>query len=251
MNIFHISDLHYNPDDQLGQANIKKVFEHILTQAIKPDLLIITGDIINANTLNYEPIFTEIKNLNIPFLCISGNHDISENLIESLKKYCPAHPLSTHKGKLDYICDDFPLKFIALDSYERNMAGGNILDTQLQWMEDEIIHSDKPVVILVHQFPLWADLDFFDKKTGSSWRNKFCDIVAKHSAKIKLIASGHMHNSLMGTIEKTPVVSCFSANWQAHLDFTPFDNMKEDNRAVGYFIHRYINGKFISYAVCL
>ncbi len=251
MNIFHISDLHFNSHDLVVLAHIEKIFSHIAQSSIKPDILLITGDILNRDFCDYKPVFDKIKKLNIPFLCITGNHDNSQNLILALQTYCPHHPLPQSSSKLDYVCNQFPLKFIALDTFEENTPGGNLSAHQLKFMENEIINSDKPVVILIHQFPLWADLDFFDKKTGAPWRQKFCNIVKQHSDKIKLVACGHLHNHLSGLIDKTPVVSSFSANWQAHLDFLPVKSMKNENLSVGYMIHRYIDNQIISYAVCL
>ena len=251
MNIFQISDLHYNPKNKYALDNIESILNHIKAQKIKADLLLVTGDIINRDYDNYQPVFDLIKSTNLPFLCITGNHDKSQNLIAALKKFYPSHPMGENPSKLDYVCDDFPWRFIGLDSYAANSAGGNISASQLSWLEEKIVESNRPVVILVHQFTLKTGLFFFDTQSRAPWCDKFNDIIKRHADKIKLVACGHLHNALISHISSVPVISCFSANWQAYLDFEKVPDMKENSRPVGYFIHRLIDNQLISYAVAV
>ena len=223
MNIFQISDLHYNPKNISALENIESVINHIKAQKIKADLLLVTGDIINRDYDNYQPVFDLLKSTNLPFLCITGNHDKSKNLISALKQFYPSHPMGVNPSKLDYVCDAFLWRFIGLDSYMTNSSGGNISDSQLAWLEEKIVESDKPVVIM----------------------------VKRNADKIKLVACGHLHNALISHISSVPIISCFSANWQAYLDFEKVTDMKEVSRPVGYFIHRLIDNQLISYAVAV
>ena len=251
MKIFHISDLHYNPLDDRGCKNIDNIFQSIGQYKTDEDLLVITGDIINKDFHDYAPVFNKLQNLGLPFLCITGNHDSSQALMAALKQYCPKHPHAFYNDKADYVCNDFPFKIIALDSYLENTPGGHISAEQLAWAENEIIGADKPVVILVHQFPLDAGLAFFDVDTPRPWRHEFNKMMMRHRNKIKLVLCGHVHNALCGNIGGVSVISSFSANWQANLDFSPLKDLKNPTRPVGYFIHNYNHENFISYAVAL
>lgn len=251
LNIFHISDLHFTPNNLLGISNIEKIFQSISCYKKDGDLLLISGDILNKDFADYQPIFNKILALNLPFLCCTGNHDKSTNLISALKKFYPQHPIPISSEKLDFVCNDYPLKFIVLDSFKENAPGGDILPFQLAFLEKEIVCSDKPVVIMIHQFPLDAGLDFFDKKTGAPWRQDFVRIVSNYTIKIKLIACGHLHNSVISQIAQTPVVSAFSANWQADLDFSPLENIQNLSRPVGYYIHRFDGQNLVSFAMAL
>ena len=251
MNFFHISDLHFNQNDKNGTQNLEKILKSIAAYKQKDDVLLISGDILNKDFFDYQPIFDKIFSLKMPFLCCTGNHDTSAHLIEALKTFYPKHPLPSNTEKLDYVCDDFPLKIITLDSFKKNAAGGEILPKQLAFLEKEIELTNKPIIIMIHQFPLDAGLDFFDIKTPGTWRQDFVNIIAKHTNKIKLIVCGHLHNSVISQIEQTPVISAFSANWQADFDFTPLENLKNISRPVGYYIHRFDGEKMLSYAVTL
>ena len=251
LNIFHISDLHFNPSDIRGIHNIDKVLQDIEQYKQKGDLLVVTGDIINRDFDDYAPVFDKFKQLDIPFFCITGNHDKSTALISALKQLCPNHPLPASSDKLDYVCDDFPFKIIALDSYAENLSGGALSDKQLAFLETEVEKSLKPVVVLVHQFCINGELFFFDKTNRQPWTDKFSAIVAKYPNKIKLVLSGHLHNSAISNVNGVTFISSFSANWQANLDFVPVENMKNANKPVGYYIHTYNGKRFVSYAVPL
>lgn len=253
MNIFQISDLHYPYRGEKGIGKIEKVVNHMKRQDIKPDVLLVSGDLINCDFEGYCQVFKILDRLETPYFCITGNHDNSEKLMAALKKYVPAHPLSEHADKLDYCVDAYPLRIIALDSYKENTAGGELSGGQLGWLKRKLADNplQKPVAIMVHQFPIDAGLNFFDVKTRQPWCDKFNEIVCAHRNTVKLVACGHLHNSLVSNIAGVPVISCFSANWQAHLDFVPAENMQELERPVGYYIHRWNGKKLISYAVAL
>lgn len=253
MNIFQISDLHYPYQGETGIRKIEKILNHMKNQEIKPDVLLVSGDLINRDYDDYRPVFECLGQLKTPYLCITGNHDKSASLMSALKKYVPAHPQSEHLDKLDYSVDSYPLQIIALDSYKENTPGGEVTQEQLDWLEKKLSANPqkKPVIIMVHQFTVDAGLDFFDVKTRQPWCDKFNEIVSAHKETVKLVACGHLHNSLVSNIAGVPVISCFSANWQAHLDFEPVDNMQELERPVGYYIHRWNGKNLISYAVAL
>ena len=253
MNIFQISDLHYPYQGERGIENIEKIINHMKTQDIKPDILLVSGDLINNDFEDYYPVLKILDNLDTPYFSITGNHDNSKKLMAALKKYVPAHPLSEHADKLDYCIDSYPLRIIALDSYKENTPGGELSAGQLDWLEQKLADNplQKPVVVMVHQFTVDAGLNFFDVKTRQPWCDKFNEIIVARNDTVKLVACGHLHNSLVSNIAGVPVISCFSANWQAHLDFEPVRNMQELERPVGYYIHRWNGRNMVSYAVAL
>lgn len=189
--------------------------------------------------------------MNIPFLCITGNHDESSNLINALKKYVPNHPLSENKNQLYYVCDDFPIRIIALDSFKENTPGGCVDENQLIWLEQQLCNNPfkKPVIVMVHQFSVNAGLNFFDIKTRQPWCDKFNAIISNHSDTVKLVACGHVHNGISSNISGVPIVASFSANWQAKYDFTPIEDVMNLKRQAGYYIHRYDGNRIISYAM--
>ena len=58
MYIFHISDIHYSTDNPEGQAKLAKIVESINSQAVKPDVVVVTGDLVwKEHNEYYEPCF--------------------------------------------------------------------------------------------------------------------------------------------------------------------------------------------------
>lgn len=253
MNIFQISDVHYSYQGEQGISRFREVINHMKSQDIQPDVLLVSGDLLNRTSQDYAPVFEILSKVGAPYFCITGNHDNSAALMSALARYVPEHPQSEHPDKLDYVVDSYPLRLIALDSYKENTAGGEVSEEQLEWLRQKLDDNPqkKPVLVMVHQFTVDAGLDFFDVKTRQPWCDKFNEIIAEYKETIKLVVCGHLHNSLISNICGVPIISCFSANWQAHLDFKPTQNVQEPGRAVGYYIHRWNGKNIISYAVAL
>lgn len=70
--IAHLSDLHF------GSKNYKEVWkltaQHL--EAIKPDLLLVTGDLVDTPKKRlYAEVKESLENLRIPYHVCAGNHD--------------------------------------------------------------------------------------------------------------------------------------------------------------------------------
>ena len=71
--IAHISDLHFGAEDQnIVWSSLKK----FLNEEIKPDLVLITGDIVDSPDKElFKQACTELKHLAAPYRVCAGNHD--------------------------------------------------------------------------------------------------------------------------------------------------------------------------------
>lgn len=253
MYIAHISDLHIGDPQKPGIHNLQKAVRCINNLCVPLDCVMVTGDLVqNHVQKNYEICFGELNKLKVPYYVITGNHDRSEGLIKALKEFYPAHPETEFEGKLQYVADKFPVRLIAMDSYKENSAGGEVSQEQLDWLKAKLEDNPqkKPVIVMVHQFTRPAKLNFFDTHMGS-WFEAFNYIIADHADTVKLIACGHLHNSLIGSVAGVPMISTFSTNWQAYLDFEERDYLVANKLPVGVYLHRYENGELMSYVVAM
>lgn len=252
MFIFHISDLHYHIKDMNGIRNLQNVIDSICLQDIQPDVVLVTGDITHLQqSENYPQVFSILHKLCAPFLCITGNHDNSTDLMQALQNFVPEHPVSEATDKLYYMVDDFLVRIIALDSFKSNTPGGEVDEKQLAWLEEKLQNNSegKPVLVMVHQFTINSGSDFFDIKTRQPWADKFNQIISKYSEQIKLVACGHMHNGISSNINGVPIIASFSTNWEAKTDFKPVQDPVNPKRQPGYYIHRFDGKRFSSYAI--
>jgi uncharacterized protein len=77
-----ISDLHLGT--LLGERWLKGIVDQV--NALKPELIVVNGDVIDGNVERVEPLVTTLKKLNAPLgvFAVSGNHEYYAGLKESL-----------------------------------------------------------------------------------------------------------------------------------------------------------------------
>ena len=195
MYVFQISDLHFQSDKEESSQHLKKLMSSLREQDVKPDILLITGDITHQRDYaSYGRVFDELKTLNTPIFCITGNNDSSSGLMKALKEYLPEHPQSDIKNGLQYVVDDYPFRIIALDSFAPYIISGNMDTERLNWLKTKLEDNPnkKPVLIMVHQFTPEMDLH----RGREPWFDEFNRLVAAHNDTVRLVVSGHLHASL-------------------------------------------------------
>jgi hypothetical protein len=76
LKMVHLSDLH------IGAIHQKKYLEKVVreTNLLKPDVVVITGDLVDGSTLITEDILSPINKIKAPVYFVVGNHEIYEGL---------------------------------------------------------------------------------------------------------------------------------------------------------------------------
>lgn len=186
--ILWYSDTHY--DNRYQQRRYRENFLKIIWQAnlIRPDFMIITGDIVNSATEdNFLSLYRDIKRyLRVPFIAIPGNHD--HHFKEDLFTYylAPSN-ISINIG---------PLHLISLDTGPGSLEG-DVTNDQIRWIRTDLEkHKDAEVKILASHHPI-----SLLNEGGKSNRTGIEDLLAKSD--IDLIIHGHMHY-LMLELDKHP-----------------------------------------------
>lgn len=251
MYIFQISDFHFQIENERSVANLQKVLKSINEQDIRPDIILITGDITHQQEYaSYQEVFKLLSTLGAPVYCITGNNDSSSGLMRALREYLPQHPQSEMTDALQYVVDDYPFQIITLDSFAENMTSGEVDKERLNWLEQKLINNSehKPVLVMVHQFTAPNALN----RPTQPWFEAFNRIIAEHRDTVKLVVSGHLHASLSASVNGVRFISAFSTNWNSILDFKDHGNdIRDYSRPVGYLIHYFNNGEFSSYQVVI
>lgn len=81
LRIIHISDVHI--DDYRGKGYLDKIVD--ATNGQKPDLVLMTGDIIDSIDGDSEEIFSPLKDIEVPVYFTTGNHESYGNLDRALE----------------------------------------------------------------------------------------------------------------------------------------------------------------------
>lgn len=263
LNILQITDLHLstygvitdhavsNPflikDPYACQRSFEAVLKQALNEEIRCDLILVTGDLVNkVQPAIYDHIFAVLSATEIPFACIAGNHDVTDELNSELpfaKRELLAQPkdarlLGRHAIQTDY------WQLLLIDSSVAGKISGEISHTDIDWLEAQLVGCDKPAMIAVHHHVLPMDSAWIDahmaENTAAFWQRM------RAFDHLLLITSGHTHQQKTRYHQGVTVYSTPSTCYQ----FMPYkDNFAYDKDALpGYrWLQLGNNGKVASW----
>lgn len=192
MKIAQISDLHIAAEGKtLGMApmaeNLAKVVARI--NALKPDLVLVSGDIAHDGTLaEVKRAARILAKLNAPFYVTPGNHDARAALRGGIPAAALPAPQAAH---LSYALELPALRILALDSSDSDAPNGRICADRAAWLEAELAGSEKPTLIFMHHPPVKFAVEETDKPPLEG-ADLLAAVVARHSH-IERILCGHIH----------------------------------------------------------
>ena len=177
-------------------AHLTKVVGEINRMKPVPDLVIITGDLVEGSHDAAYPHFIELtKPLDMPVFVIPGNHDDPGKMIDvfSGTGYFPAlHP------SCQYAVDDFPVRILGLNSHQRGSELPGYEELRLSWLREQLGRSEKPTLIAIHHPPMKTGIEFMDMG-GTAWFQGLKSVLNDHP-QVKLVICGHCHSDLTGRI---------------------------------------------------
>lgn len=196
MLIAHISDLHVleSPDPSNGSlagnaARLHETIASICALQRAPDIAVITGDISHEGTEDdYAFCRSLLEKLPCPFLVIPGNHDDRK----IMRQVFPIAGADADPDFYQFDCNAFPLRIIGIDTLEPGQVGGSIRPEKLDWIREALLHSEKPVLILMHHPPYpfgHADNPDMQCTDGS---DALAEMIRKN-ARVAAILCGHLH----------------------------------------------------------
>ena len=257
VNILQITDLHLSlcpastTDKNSKPAICQKNFEAVLKQAlntdIRCDLILVTGDLVDqVRTSIYDYIFEVLEATGIPFACIAGNHDVTEEddhrLPFSQRKLIPkpADPrlLSRH------VIDTDNWQLLLLDSSITGKVAGEITSTDIDWLSQRLGSCDKPAIIVVHHHVIPVDSAWIDSHMAKNTED-FWESMAGFE-QLKAVVSGHIHQDQIRHRQGVIVYSTPSTCYQ----FKPFEDdfaYDEDARPGYRWLQLANNGKVASW----
>lgn len=193
LKIVHISDVHY------GTTIYKKELDNIVKKInlLKPDIVVLTGDLLDDNTdikTAEKEIIKSLSNIDatIGKFAITGNHDSKFSEWESIIKNSG---FTNINDTYDRIYKD-GTNYILLSGISTNMFENNDINTKLQTTKDFINTVPEEEKNNIYKILLLHEPDFIDNITDIEF---------------DLILAGHSHNGqvklpFVGAV-KTPIYS--------------------------------------------
>jgi len=159
----------------------------------KPDVVLITGDLVeNGTSEEYAEFRKRLAPLDIPFFVIPGNHDDRESL---QKAFSDQAYINQKDPFVQYVIDDYPVRLIALDTFIPGEMGGRLCEKRLAWLEKTLSkETEKPTMIFMHHPPFNTGISVMDSINCENG-DKMAEIIAAYT-NIERVLCGHVHRPI-------------------------------------------------------
>lgn len=217
-------------------ALYEKAIKHI--NVIKPDAVIITGDLVNDRTNQtqwneFRRITSLIKSKEV--YVIPGNHDIGQEPTEN--------DLANFRSMFGYDRFSFSYKKCAFIGFNSNLikAGTPVLeDEQYKWLENELSKSSgaRQLFLFCHH-PFFINdpnepEEYFNIKPEV--RKKYLALFEKYG--VDAVFSGHLHKNAVAQSGNIKMITTSSDSKQLGKDLPGFRLVKVSGES---FTHEYVN----------
>ncbi|WP_125098996.1 metallophosphoesterase family protein [Leucobacter chromiireducens] len=196
--VLHLSDVHATESGLLygavdGAGRIERVGDYALAAGITPEVVLITGDLIERGNPGAYPAVAAAcrrleERLGAPVLTVLGNHDdpiAARTLPHHTAGHVAAHTIDG-------------VRVIRLDSHR-----GELDPAQLEWLAAELARpAERGTVIALHHAPLASPLPTL-RRQGLA--NADALLAVLRGSDVLAILAGHYHHSLAASVQGIPV----------------------------------------------
>ena len=234
VNILQITDLHLSTplasitddanddsDTQVCQQCFEKVLQQALNTDIRCDLIIVTGDLVSkVKPAIYDHIFKVLQATEIPFACIAGNHDVTDEADDHLpfsQRKLIGQPADTRLLSRHVINTD-RWQLLLLDSSITGKVSGEIATTDIDWVCERLRDCDKPALIALHHHIIPVDSAWIDEQMVENAESFWQQMAGFEH--LKVIISGHIHQEQVRYRQGVTVYSTPSTCYQ----FKPYED---------------------------
>ncbi len=219
MIIAQLSDPHISTPDTDFDAlyktseKLKTALKSINRLNITPDLIMITGDLVNCGEeAEYKILKAILDKLDIPCYLGIGNHDCRE----TFQTVFSGHDYLPKTGFAHYSIEQDNLRLIMLDTNIFKAPQGVLCPERLTWLDKTLTEKpDMPTLLFMHHPPFKTGIKTMDDM-GLEEAEAFGKVVEKHAQVIRIFC-GHLHRSIQSVFHGKPVQVCPSTSHRVML----------------------------------
>jgi 3',5'-cyclic AMP phosphodiesterase CpdA len=251
MLIAQISDMHIKADGKLayGVVDTAGLLRACVTQivglATPPDLVLITGDLVDYGRAEEYALLTELlAPLTMPMYVVAGNHDERTALRKAFDG--PRfNYLSQATEFLQYAVDLGPLRLIVLDTVVPKEGRGQLCARRLAWLDERLAEDDRPTVIAMHHPPFVTGIAHMDA-VGLEGTEALEKILLKYRH-VERVLCGHLHRPIQCRFGGTVASTCPSPAHQVALDLSSDGPDCYVMEPPGYQLHAWLGGRLVTH----
>ena len=159
--LVHLSDTHILPTEDARLdgvvdtlANLRAVLERVAEAGLRPDALVVSGDLANSGDLpSYERVRRELntfaERLGAQLIVAMGNHDARSAFRQALLDLPPS------EEPVEYVRWIGELRLIVLDSTVPGAPYGEVRPGQLAWLAGELsTRAAEGSIVILHHTPV-------------------------------------------------------------------------------------------------
>jgi Icc protein len=199
----HISDTHLQGDvnhvhyGHPTYASLKQLVATINALPYSFDFILHSGDVVDdeqpESYANAKAILAELR---APVHYIVGNHDNARLLQQTMVG------IESPAARYDYAFELGGVQFVALDSTTlHEQPGGELTDTQLDWLRGYCQTDGLPLAVFIHHLPLPLGVPWLDEVIAMpsamiiSNHQAFRDVLRPAAKRLRGVFFGHIHRS--------------------------------------------------------
>lgn len=225
MLIAQLTDLHIGAGRRLAYRKVdtagalEKAIARIDAMTPRPDMVLFTGDIGDLGTADEYSLVAEIiKDLDVPFYMVPGNHDRRGPLRTA---FPDAMPGVGENDFANYALDCSTIRLIGLDTLDEGHPGGQLCAERLDWLEQVLNDSDdRPCVLFMHHPPVTVGIHHMDAQNLLHGAETLAQIISAHKERVQAILCGHVHRPIHTRWADVPLIVGPSVAHQVALDLT-------------------------------
>lgn len=223
---------------------LREAITSINAERPRPDLVLATGDMTNdGEPEELTELVRMLGEIEAPLALIPGNHDeqVSFRASFDMPWADPNH--------LSWTLDVGPVSVIGLDCTVPGRGYGLFDADRADWLATAArATADRPTLLALHHPPFRSGITLMD---GLMLRNAEAFIAAVAAAPhIRRVVCGHLHRpatAVLGAPASVVVSSCPATVSHPALDLDPDGEFRIIDDPVGYQLHRYTDGEWLTH----